>query len=425
MTPVVSSLLWCGVIYLLVKLFLHQSTELRPFFLAGLLAKILAGVGVGFVYTYYYHTGDTFGFFDDARVLADTFWKTPEEYFNFLWQGDQTSEMADGLINVQRRSLFLVKNLSIVSMVSFNNYWIASIALSIVSFLGCWYALKKFVASFPEGKWAAIISFLFIPSFLFWSSGIIKESLSIAALMFLAGFVIVIVRHGRSKPWEWVVAVVAVLYLWNLKYYWAGLFMPAVITTLLLVKVIIPITHIRNKVFEIILWVTVFGFIVLGASNIHPNFYLSRFLNIIIDNHNAYALASHHGPVVHFFNLKPTWMSILVNSPWALFSGLFRPFIFESVSFFQVAIAIENLTLLALCVYNVKHILKAWDSPNRLLLTGAVVYIGLLAIFLTLSTPNFGTLSRYRIGFLPFFFFLLLYYPSQVVFDRVNKLKIP
>jgi hypothetical protein len=33
----------------------------------------------------------------------------------------------------------------------------------------------------------------------------------------------------------------------------------------------------------------------------------------------------------------------------------------------------------------------------------------LLAIFLALSTPNFGTLSRYKIGFFPFLVFLTLY----------------
>jgi hypothetical protein len=30
-------------------------------------------------------------------------------------------------------------------------------------------------------------------------------------------------------------------------------------------------------------------------------------------------------------------------------------------------------------------------------------------VFLALSTPNFGTLSRYRAGFLPFFVFVIAY----------------
>lgn len=407
-----------------MKLFLGQHAHLKPFFLGGLLIKILAGVCVGLVYTYYYTAGDTFGFFNDAQILNDTFQKAPGEYFNFLLFGDRSFEVADGLLNTERRSLFLVKNLSLVSMMSYNNYWMSSIVFSTVSFLGCWYSFKKIVIHFPEGKWAALVSFLFIPTFIFWSSGLIKESLSIAALMFLAGFVVAVVCKEKGKLWEWMVAFVAVLFLWKLKYYWAALFVPAAITTVLLIRIILPLVPNRSKVFETILWITVFVFIVLGASNSHPNFYLSRFLGVVVENHNAYVVASSADPVVHFYNLEAVWSSFLINSPWALFSGLFRPSVIESVTFFQIVVAIENLVLLVLCIYNLRYITDAWESSNRLLLFGLVTYICLLAIFLTLSTPNFGTLSRYRVGFLPFFFFLLLYYPSQVVFDKINKLKI-
>ncbi|MBZ0244415.1 MAG: hypothetical protein K8H85_00560 [Cyclobacteriaceae bacterium] len=424
MILIISVLFWGMFIFFLAKLFLGQGKALKPFFIGGLLIKSLAGICVGLVYTYYYSAGDTFGFFSDAQLLNTFFYKMPSDYFNFILFGDQFSDITNGLLNEEGRSLFLIKNLSLVSLVSFDNYWVSSIAFSIISFLGCWYALDKVIAHFPEGKWAAVISFLFVPTFVFWSSGIIKESLAVAALMFLAGFLLTMVYKAKSKPWEWFFAFIAILFLWKLKYYWAALFIPTAITTVLLVRLVLPVVPGRNKLFETLLWIVVFGFIVLGASNIHPNFYLSRFLHVVVENHNAYVIASHSGPVVHFYNLEPRWGSVVMNSPWALFSGLFRPVIFESVSFFQIVIAIENLLLLVLFIFNMRYILNAWNSKYRLLIIGAVVYICLLAIFLTLSTPNFGTLSRYRVGFLPFFFFLLSYYPSQVVLGKIVKLKI-
>jgi hypothetical protein len=280
------------------------------------------------------------------------------------------------------------------------------------------------IVHFPEGRWSGLVSFLFVPTFIFWSSGIIKESLSVAALMYLTGFTIALVFKEKSKLWEWVLAAIAVLFLWKLKYYWAALFIPAAFTTVLLIRLIIPVLPTRSKVFETLLWISVFGLIVLGGSNIHPNFYLSRFLNVVVENHNAYVVASQNGPVVHFYNLEASWGSILLNSPWALFSGLFRPAIVESVSFFQIVVALENLLLMALFVFNLRYISSLWNSKHRLLIISVGIYICLLAIFLTLSTPNFGTLSRYRVGFLPFFFFLLLYHPSQVVLSKINKLKI-
>ncbi|MEQ8423697.1 MAG: hypothetical protein RIA63_03240 [Cyclobacteriaceae bacterium] len=145
----------------------------------------------------------------------------------------------------------------------------------------------------------------------------------------------------------------------------------------------------------------------------------------MVENHDAYVGVSDENPFIHFTNLSPTWSSILKNSPWAFISGLFRPFIFESQTVFQAVISLENLLLIVLCFINLKNISTAWHSPHRLMILSAVVYISLLSIFLALSTPNFGTLSRYRIGFLPFLFFLLLYYPSQDIKRWINKLKQP
>jgi hypothetical protein len=42
-----------------------------------------------------------------------------------------------------------------------------------------------------------------------------------------------------------------------------------------------------------------------------------------------------------------------------------------------------------------------------MLVFSVIVYVSLLCIFLSLSTPNFGTLSRYRVGFISFFFLLV------------------
>ena len=39
-------------------------------------------------------------------------------------------------------------------------------------------------------------------------------------------------------------------------------------------------------------------------------------------------------------------------------------------------------------------------SPYRLLIATVLLFAVVLATFLALSTPNFGTLSRYRVGFL-------------------------
>jgi hypothetical protein len=44
----------------------------------------------------------------------------------------------------------------------------------------------------------------------------------------------------------------------------------------------------------------------------------------------------------------------------------------------------------------------------RLLLTGAILYIFILSVMLSWSTPNFGTLERYKVSYLPVYVLILL-----------------
>jgi len=418
---IVSILVLVVTAFLIYSIFKTQPAKLKAFFLPGLVLKIAAGIFLGVIYTFYYKVGDTFGFFEDARVVNGLIGSGITEYINFIVNGDESSAIASSLANTQTRSLFMVKVLSVVSLFSFNNYWVASIYFSLVSFSGSWYLIKKINSIFPNGVDAAVVAFLFVPSFVFWSSGIIKESLAIGALLFLSGLYLATVRKERLVWWEWIVGALSLWILWGFKYYWAVLFMPAALSTIIVVRLVQPLAANMTRVASLTVWLIVFLTIILLASQLHPNFFLSRFLEVIVDNNRAYTNLSGDGPFVHFYNLTPTWSSIAWNSPWAFISGVFRPFIFESKTIFQFIISIENLILVGLLILNFRFLQKAWMSDTRILIVSALVYVVLLAIFLALSTPNFGTLSRYRIGFLPALFFLLLYYPLQGLRNRIKN----
>jgi hypothetical protein len=91
----------------------------------------------------------------------------------------------------------------------------------------------------------------------------------------------------------------------------------------------------------------------------------------------------------------------------AFFSGLYRPFVTEVHTIWQVIAALENLLLLILTIAALTNVTRMITSRHRLLIFSLMIYITLLCVFLALSTPNFGTLSRYRVGFIPFFVLLL------------------
>jgi hypothetical protein len=93
--------------------------------------------------------------------------------------------------------------------------------------------------------------------------------------------------------------------------------------------------------------------------------------------------------------------------PAALFSGLFRPFVVEADTALQFLVSFENLLLVVLFTSALTNMRKLIGSKHRILLFSIIVYTVLLCTFLALSAPNFGTLSRYRVGFLPIFLLLL------------------
>lgn len=198
--------------------------------------------------------------------------------------------------------------------------------------------------------------------------------------------------------------------VWNLKYYYIGLFFPVIVTAWL-VKKITSHWKVENFGVEILLC---FGLLLAGllaVSLTHPNFFLSRVLEVIVSNNAAFLEASSPSDVIQYYNLDASWFSMVMNAPWALFSGLFRPMFWEVDSILQATASVENLIILVLTIWATPSLRDLKNSPHRIVILSILAYSILLCVFLALSTPNFGTLIRYRVGFLPFFVLLIVNRP--------------
>ncbi len=400
--------------------FKKSAGEYKILYGLALLLKLSMGIALGFVYMYYYQANDTWLFFNDAITLADLAREDFSAYMQFLWRPDQNHPVWQLLANTQVRSLFLIKIVSVFALISDNNYWISALYFSFIAFVSSWYLFCTLVKNLNESKNAAAFAFLFFPSVAFWSSGLIKETLALAGLYCLAA-VFIKILNAENRSWaEWAVVLVSVYVAWSLKYYWTALFM-AVITTSLLIFILQKRIGILQR-HKLMGWVAIFLSLSAMASLLHPNFYLSRFLNVLITNHNDFVKISRPDGLIHYYQLTENWSSIFINAPWALISGLFRPFIGEANGLIPVVASIENLVLLGLTIAGC---FRSRQSANRLLFFSVVVYVVLLCIFLALSTPNLGTLSRYRVGFLPFFVFIISYRNLllQYLFNRITFLR--
>ena len=362
------------------------------------------GWAVGWVYFYYYPGGDTINFFRDAEQLTNVAYQNPVLYFQTL--GGSRSLPVSVLFAEQPRALFFVKIVSVINIFTYQNYWLTSLYLSLFSFVGVWLLANEIVRRYPSTKYAVAIAFFVYPSFVFWSSGVLKESIAILALCLCVWAALRWLRSEEvSYRWGYVgLLLIATLLLWKLKYYYAGVLVPTLIAS-------VGSQYVLKRSRSAVAWMT-FGLVwllLLGlASQLHPRLDPTTLAQLLIDQHDQIVQLSESDNLIHFYQLRPTGESLLRNLPLAWFSGLFRPLLWDvfpasNTAVFRYAVGLENTLLLLVFLGAVVKAFRATIDHTTLLWLGAtIVYASVLAILLAWVSPNFGTLMRYKVAFLPF-----------------------
>ncbi len=150
---------------------------------------------------------------------------------------------------------------------------------------------------------------------------------------------------------------------------------------------------------ELGLMITLFTIFLSITSLSHINFWPSRFLAVIVDNYNQFHIKSGTSNVIRFDNLEPSIFSFIVNSPKALFAGLFYPIWINSFSSVKVLSLLESWLVVVLFFFALKNFKLPRDGQVRVMIFSMVMFIILAAVFITFSTPNIGSLVRIRVGY--------------------------
>lgn len=382
----------------------RDTSPLHAVYWPALLAKCVAGLALGTIYSSYYETNDTFTVFAQAAEQADLARTDLASYVEFLLRSQE------GYFLGEHRTAFYIKIISVLALITGNNYWITSLYFSLVSFFAAWYVSKTIARLFPEFKLASCIAFLFLPSVVFWSSGAIKESLAMAGLFILTTLFLKLWVNERVSFLSVLLSGICMIVVFKLKYYYLAVFVPVTVSSLIAQRI-----SARFKIESLWKQVLLLAGLLTGGfvavTFLHPNFSLSRIPEIIVLNNAAFMEVCSPDDVIHFYNLQPTWSSMLINTPWAFVSGLFRPFVWEANTVFKVVTGVENLVLLTLTIFSVPFLKGILRTPHRLLLIAMILYCAVLSSLLALSTPNFGTLARYGVGYLPFVALLVFNHP--------------
>jgi hypothetical protein len=261
----------------------------------------------------------------------------------------------------------------------------------------------------PTRRFTAAVATLFVPSFVFWSAGLVKEAVAVGGFGWSLLGAHLWIREDR--PISGLMLLLAGAFPVSLiKPYILFPFALAAGTWLYWAR---SVKHERFRVRPVYLVgagaLGVGGIVLLG--HYFPQYSLDSFsartaeLQEIGRTHlggSSYELGS---------GIPTTFAGQFVYAPAALASSLFRPAFFEVHNVLMLANAVETTALTVLFAHvllrrNVGSIRR--QIVGQPFLVFCVVFVVAFGIAVGLASSNLGTLSRYRSPLLPFFVVLLL-----------------
>lgn len=399
-----------GIIILALLVYWHwksnnvQKSPLSKFYFIGLTSKLLLGVGVGLLYTFFYQGGDTFALFHDAQFLTDLGKNQPKEYINFIFcrPYHYPEHIQSQLMKSNASTSIFCIVLSLINFLTNSNYWISGAYLSVFSFIGIWKYIDILKQKYPQLNYSLIIPYFILPSFAFWSSGIIKESISMGLIFLSIGYLLQIIYYRKSYYKGVSIIFISLLLLLQIKFYYF-------LFIILLIGLNSFMLYNDKKERSIdIKQTTIFllgiGSIVMILPYLHYHFDYHRVLNTIQLNYVKLYDASKEGTAIYLPYLDGSWLGLLKSLPFAIIGAFELTNLFSDKNTFQTISIFENLGTIVLLIYTSTLFFKSpkikkrpflkWTLLLSIVLT--LLFIGLLGI----ASPNLGSLNRYKILFI-------------------------
>ncbi len=406
--------LWFALlVYILKKWKFIQSTGIKTqtiYLLFGV--KVLFGFALFWVYNYYYlntNTADIFKYFEDAKVLKHYIYNdSPIDYLKFIFGFHiDTPATQEAIlhtkhwvklveINALNDNQTIIRIHALLLFITNGYFHIHTLIFCFISFIGCIFLFKTIKALFPLENGKIIIGLFLIPSVLFWSSGVLKESILIFGIgLFVYHWWKVIYKQGKyllSIP-----LIIGSLYLiMILKSYVIIAMLPSIISWYLIhrtkTKFYLPIFLIINAAYVIFLFKS-HDFLPSFNFMEHLMFKQNDFINVATEMH---AQSKIELPI-----LDGTYSSLLTNIPNAIYNVFCQPEMSRITNALMLFSFLENLFIISLIGVMI-FFFKKPSKEQRLFIWFCFFYILLLSILIGLVVPISGAIVRYKIPFIPF-----------------------
>ncbi len=415
----------------------HQyKREYYKYFIPAFVAKLFAAIAFCLVYTFYYEGGDTTGYYISARAYVNILFNNGFDSFmevaNFYSHNIQNTgyfNETNGYLYFPPHdyyALVVVLLTSPICLLAGKSFFATTILLSAFSFIGSWKLYELFIYYFPKKTKEFAYIILFIPSVIFWGSGILKDTYTYT---FVGIYTYSIWKYFiiKDRKIKYIIAVViTAIFIILIKPYIFIALMPGSIIWLAFNR----LKKIRNPFWRAasipIVFATFGAIIVLGMSLLDA--YLGEYsVDHVLDKavktqQDLIRGDQYGGNNFDIGKFDATISGILLKVPVAINLALFRPYLWDANNVVMLASGLENLAVLGFTIYvlfkvSFRKILKT-IGENPLILF-SIVFALFFAFSVGLTTANYGALVRLKIPCIPFYLATLL-----MIYELNKKLPI-
>ena len=397
-----------------------RNTHLRKYFFPALILKVGGAIALGVVYQYYYNGGDTFGFHTHgSRLIWEAFMESPSRGLSIIF-GSSTEYSAETLQYTSKMwyfgdppSFFVVRIAGLLDLLTFSTYSATAVLFGFISFTGLWAMFNTFYRYYPHLHLKLAIAIFFIPSVFFWGSGIMKDTLIIAAL----GWAIYCFDQIAFRTFSIRLAVgflFCLFLIYEIKVFLLFSFLPA----LLMWYVVSYITMIRSMIVRILIFpIIIIATLVLSFFSIQKlgedstRYSLGNIITTaeITAKDNSMWTVREGGSSYVLGDYDFSTIGLVQKFGPAVWTTLFRPYPWEIQSPIMLLASAESLFLLATTLFmvfgtSIRNLIQRISDPRIIF---ALIFTISSGFAIGVASGNFGSLTRYRIVILPFFLILV------------------
>jgi hypothetical protein len=387
----------------------------RPYLLVSFAAHVASAFGqIALVKVYYTDGGDMINYMSDGTAIARLLELDFKAWFPYWVDLLLGREAANGVLPVLGAGSSTGSTSALtaaLAIVFFHSIYGITLFIACCAYFGKTWLYNVLRESLPhQMRPRLLVAVLLVPSLVFWSCGILKESFAIIGVGAFCLGIHRFLREARLRGLIYLAAGATLIAL--VKPYILFALVLAGSTWIYAESIYIAqgrqgIIKVRPLYFVVS---AVIAFAALAAlMRAFPEFSVDNLGNDFA-RYQAIGASEHRGAAYSVGDAQTRSLGgQLLFTPVALTTSLFRPFFFEVRSPVAVAAAVETLVVtlyfLSLCLRTPGKLRLIMSRP---VLAAAVVFTLAFGTAVGLATSNFGTLSRYRMPLMPFYALVLL-----------------